>query len=45
MAIKWYPFDNYPSLAGGPLSILSVGSLSQISNMRKPEGRIHFAGT
>jgi len=45
LAIKWHPFDDYPSLGGGPLSILSGGSLSQITSLRKPEGKIHFAGT
>ena len=32
-------------VGGAPVCILPPGVLSQISDLRKPEGRVHWAGT
>ena len=32
-------------IKGAPLGVFPPGVLTQISNIRKPEGRIHWAGT
>ena len=38
-------WDEETSIGGAPIAVLPPGVLTQIKNIRKPEGRIHWAGT
>ncbi len=43
--IHWNAWDEVRSIGGAPVCPFSPGALSQIEDLRKPEGRIHWAGT
>lgn len=43
--IKWNAWEEQSSIGGAPVSNFPPGVLTQISDLRKPEGRIHWAGT
>lgn len=43
--IKWNPWEEQSSIGGAPVGNFPPGVLTQISDLRKPEGRIHWAGT
>jgi monoamine oxidase len=43
--IHWNAWDDVGSIGGGPVAPFPPGVLSQTENLRKPEGRIHWAGT
>lgn len=43
--IIWEPWENVETIGGGPTGLLGPGVLTQISNLRKPERNIHWAGT
>lgn len=43
--IKWHAWDEERSIQGSPVSPFPPGTLSQITDLRKPEGKIHWAGT
>lgn len=38
-------WNEHNSLQGGPVCFTPPGVLTKISNLRRPEGRIHWAGT
>jgi monoamine oxidase len=42
--VKWNPWEDQTSM-GGPVGNFPPGVLSQIDDLRMPEGRIHWAGT
>ena len=43
--IHWNAWDEVRSIGGAPVCPFSPGALSQIEDLRKPEGRVHWAGT
>lgn len=43
--VQWKPWEDEPSIGGGPTGIFGPGVLTQVENLRKPEGVIHWAGT
>ena len=43
--ITWHDWHDSKYIGGGPVSPFYPGTLSQIDDLRKPEGRIHWAGT
>lgn len=43
--IHWNAWDDSRAIGGAPVCAFSPGALSQIDDLRKPEGRIHWAGT
>ena len=45
LAIHWRNWDEQSSVGGAPICAFPPGLLSQIKDMRQPEGRIHWAGT
>lgn len=44
MVVHWRKWED-EIVGGAPVCLLPPGLLSQISDLRKPEGRIHWAGT
>ncbi len=45
VAVRVHAWDDVASIGGGPTGIFPPGVLSQVSKLRRPEGRIHWAGT
>ncbi len=45
--VKWFQWDQQSSIGGGYQGLFSPGTLTAISSfsIRKPEGRIFWAGT
>lgn len=44
VAIHWRKWED-ETVGGAPVCLLPPGVLSQITDLRKPEGRVHWAGT
>lgn len=38
-------WENIPTIGGAPTGLLGPGVLTQLSNLKKPEKKIHWAGT
>ena len=45
ISIHWKCWNDQPSLNGGPVAVFPPGLLTKVDDIRKPEGRIHWAGT
>lgn len=45
IAVHWKAWEDEPTIGGGPTGNFGPGVLTQVANLRKPEGRIHWAGT
>jgi monoamine oxidase len=43
--VFWKAWEDEPSIGGGPTGVYGPGVLSQVEDLRKPEGLIHWAGT
>lgn len=43
--MHWKAWEEEESIGGGPTGVFPPGVLSQIDDLRKPEGAIHWAGT
>jgi monoamine oxidase len=42
--VVWHPWEEKTAM-GGPVANFPPGVLSNIDDLRKPDGRIHWAGT
>jgi len=45
IAVKWMAWEDEQTIGGGPTGNFPAGVLTQISDLRKPENNIHWAGT
>ena len=45
ITIYWRDWQEVDSIGGAPICPFSPGTLAQVEDLRKPEGRIHWAGT
>jgi monoamine oxidase len=45
LRVFWEAWEDEETIGGGPTGIFGPGVLTQISDLRKPEGKIHWAGT
>lgn len=45
LSIHYVKWDDQGSINGGPVGCFPPGLLSHVKELRKPEGRIHWAGT
>ncbi len=45
LQVRWTAWEDEETIGGGPTGIFAPGVLTQVSDLRKPEGRIHWAGT
>jgi len=45
ISAQWKTWEDEESIGGAPTGSLIPGVLSQIADLRKPEKRIHWAGT
>ena len=43
--VHWKDWDSEPSIGGGPTGMFGPGVMSQVEDLRRPEGVIHWAGT
>jgi monoamine oxidase len=47
LVVKWFAWDQEPSVGGGYTCVYSPGTFVNMGSfcVRKPEGKIHWAGT